>query len=343
MKVTKAPVAMVEPLDEFEETYVYDIGVDDETPYYFGNDILLHNSCYFSAYEYYKDKPEFADADWSRENLIALSDNIAEQVNESFADFMVKRFNTSPERGNIIKAGRELMASRGLFIKKKKYGLLMYEFDGLRQDKDGKPGKLKPMGLDLKRSDTPKYVQEFLEKILIDLLVGVDKDNLVEQIKAFREEVRARPSWEKGSPKAVNGITDYAQKEERATSLTDMNSAEMALKAGGKTKVNMPGHVRAAINWNKMCDLNKDAYRVRITDGTKVIVCKLRPNPYQITSIAYPVDELQLPKWFRDLPFDDKAMEETIIDKKLDNLLGVLGWDLSKTKVDPGMEFFDFG
>jgi hypothetical protein len=36
-----------------------------------------------------------------------------------------------------------------------------------------------------------------------------------------------------------------------------------------------------------------------------------------------------LPAWFRELPFDDTEMEATVVDQKLDNLLGVLGWDLA--------------
>ena len=68
-----------------------------------------------------------------------------------------------------------------------------------------------------------------------------------------------------------------------------------------------------------------------ITDGAKVIVCKLKPNPIGFASVAYPVDELRLPQWFKELPFDHSEMEEVIIDKKVSNLIGVLGWDLSST------------
>jgi hypothetical protein len=63
----------------------------------------------------------------------------------------------------------------------------------------------------------------------------------------------------------------------------------------------------------------------------KVIVCKVKANPLGYTSIAYPVDELRLPKWFQDLPFDHAEMEATIINNKLDNLIGVLEWDLDST------------
>ena len=42
-----------------------------------------------------------------------------------------------------------------------------------------------------------------------------------------------------------------------------------------------------------------------------------------------------LPQWFKDLPFDDSLMEATIVDKKIDNLLGVLDWDLAgKTQTE---------
>jgi hypothetical protein len=50
------------------------------------------------------------------------------------------------------------------------------------------------------------------------------------------------------------------------------------------------------------------------------------------TSVAYPVDELRLPQWFKELPFDDAEMESTIIDAKLDNLIGVLDWDIVGTE-----------
>jgi hypothetical protein len=64
----------------------------------------------------------------------------------------------------------------------------------------------------------------------------------------------------------------------------------------------------------------------------KVIVCKLKQNPLQYTSVAYPTDELRIPDWFKELPFDGDAMEEVIIDNKLGNLIGVLNYDLESTK-----------
>ena len=80
-------------------------------------------------------------------------------------------------------------------------------------------------------------------------------------------------------------------------------------------------------------------------DGFKVVVCKLKQNPLGYTSIAYPTDQLRLPEWFRELPFDDNLMESTLVDEKISNLLGVLKWDL-RANTDTNSTFdelFNFG
>jgi hypothetical protein len=106
----------------------------------------------------------------------------------------------------------------------------------------------------------------------------------------------------------------------------------------------MPGHVRASINWNTLKRMNNDRYSLEIVDGMKVIVCKLRNNPLEYTSVAYPTDQLRIPQWFKELPFDHAAMETTVIDSKLGNLLGVLDWDIQSTETGNTFNtLFDFG
>jgi hypothetical protein len=81
--------------------------------------------------------------------------------------------------------------------------------------------------------------------------------------------------------------------------------------------------------------MNGDQYSMQIVDGMKTIVCKLKANALGWTSIGYPTDEQRLPQWFTELPFDDSLMEATVVDGKVDNLLGVLDWDLaSATNTD---------
>ena len=275
------------------------------------------DSCYFSAWPVLKKEVEEGRMQWSKEIAVQLYDSIAEQVNNSFPGFMEQAFHCPRERGSVIRGGREIVASRGLFITKKRYAVLVYDKEGKRQDINGKPGKVKAMGLDLKRSDTPKVIQDFLSEVLSDVLTGTGRDDIVEKIRKFKYEFKERPAWEKGSPKRANNITMYGKKEQQ------------------QGKANMPGHVRASINWNTLRRMNSDNYTMQIVDGMKVIVCKLKGNPLGWTSIAYPTDELHLPQWFQELPFDDAEMEATVIDGKIDNLLGVLDWDLgSATNTD---------
>ena len=274
------------------------------------------DSCYFSAYNTLKVDIQKKLIPWDRDVVIQLYDQIAENVNATFPDFMLDAFHCPKSRGEVIKGGREIVAVKGLFITKKRYAVLYYDKDGKRQDVNGKPGKIKAMGLDLKRSDTPEFMQKFLEEILTDVLNGAEEKDILERISEFRTEFKARPGWEKGSPKRANNITDYQAQEEK------------------KGKANMPGHVRASINWNTLRRMNGDKYSQQIVDGMKVIVCKVKENPLGFTSVAYPVDELRLPKWFQDLPFDHSEMEATIINNKLDNLIGVLEWDLESTTQD---------
>jgi DNA polymerase elongation subunit (family B) len=283
------------------------------------------DSCYFSAYSTLKKDIEKGNIPWSKENVIELYDTIGEEVNSTFPKFMQDAFHCPKTRGEVIKAGREIVASRGLFITKKRYAVLYYDKEGKRADIDGKPGKIKAMGLDLKRSDTPVVIQDFLSEVLTKVLNNGTKEDVLEYITNFRTEFKTRPGWEKGSPKRANNISQYRDKEK---------------KAG---KANMPGHVRASLNWNTLKRMMDDKYSMAITDGAKVIVCKVKDNPMGYTSVAYPVDELRLPQWFKDLPFNDAEMENAVIDEKLENLIGVLEWDISSTRSDNTFnKLFDF-
>ena len=268
------------------------------------------DSCYFSAYSIFKKQIESGEFEWDRDKIIALYDAVAEQVNDSFPLFMNQAFNAPANLGDIIKAGREVVASKGLFITKKRYAVLIYDKEGKRKDVDGSPGEVKAMGLDLKRADTPEYMQRFLEKILLQVLQGEGINEVNTSINEFRTKFKERPGYEKGTPKRVNNLTKHTEVFEKT----------------GKCGV---GHAMAAINWNRFKKAYGDFRSIDIVDGMKVIVCKLRPNPMGITSIAYPIDEMRLPEWFiKEMPFDDAAMESTIIDNKVENLIGVLDWDI---------------
>jgi len=292
-----------------------------------GNAIVYGDtdSCYFTAYPTLKPQIESGSLEWNKETCIGLYDGIADNANDSFPQFMEKAFHAPRKNGEIIKAGRELIGDRAIFMVKKRYAINIFDKEGKRKDKDGALGDIKAMGLDLKRADTPKYVQEFLMNVLSMVLQqGKGRDDVIDAVKDFKRILTAQDSWTKGSPKGVNKLTYYGDLESKSAT----------------GRANMPGHVRAALNYNYLRRVNSDQYSQKIIDGMKVIVCKLKSNALGFTSIAYPVDELRLPQWFCELPFDDAAMEQTLVDEKIDNLLGVLEWDI-RSNTDTNSTFDD--
>jgi DNA polymerase elongation subunit (family B) len=268
------------------------------------------DSCYFTAWPAVRSEVEAGRMEWNKDICAQLYDSIADQVNASFPAFMERACHVPRTMGELIKGGRELVASKGLFIKKKRYAVLIYDLEGHRLDTHSKPGKVKAMGLDLKRSDTPKVVQDFLSELLTAVLTGAAREEIYDRVREFKLAFQDRPAWEKGTPKRVNNLTKYTKEEERLG------------------KANMPGHVRAAMNWNNLRRMHGDNYSMSIIDGMKTIVCKLKDNPLGYTSVGYPTDETHIPNWFKELPFDDGLMETTIVDQKVENLLGVLDWDI---------------
>ena len=288
-----------------------------------GNAIVYGDtdSCYFTAYPILNSQIANGELDWNKETCIRLYDSIADQANDSFPAFMERAFHAPRKNGEIIKAGRELIGDRAIFITKKRYAINIFDKEGKRKDTNGKNGDIKAMGLDLKRADTPKYIQEFLMNVLTKVLAGEQRDKVIEMVKEFKNKLSDQDSWTKGSPKSVNNLTKHTIEFEKT----------------GKCGV---GHARAAINWNYLRRVYVDNYSQKIIDGMKIVVCKLKDNALGFTSIAYPVDELRLPTWFKELPFDDLLMESTLVDEKIDNLLGVLDWDI-RSNTDVNSTFDD--
>jgi len=325
VSLTRAKVRKVSKVRKSTDEYVYDIGMrNPQHPWFFANNMLIHNSVYFSAYPVIKDEIDRGEINWTKELAIEYYDEVAAAVNETYADFLQEKLNVPKSRSaGVIASGREIVAQSGLYIKKKRYAALVYDDEGERKDVGGKPGKLKAMGLDLRRSDTPKLVQDFLVDVLMMVLTNKTEDECIEHIREFKKQFSNLHPWQKGTPTGVKGITKYVNEiEERNKKLA---------KGMSPGSLTIPGHVQASINWNTLRERNGDLTSPPIADGTKVIVCYLKDNDYKFKSIAYPVDTPHLPDWFKTLPFDEELMLEKVVDKKVKNMIGVLKWDLSKT------------
>ena len=270
------------------------------------------DSTYFalSRPEFKEKHPDFV---FTKENVIKYVDEISQQVDSSYAEHVKSIFHVTDENAKIIKAAREIVATRGLYVSKKRYALMVFDNEGERYDVHGKAGKLKIKGLQIQRSDTPMIVRKLLKKMMESLLSVGKKEELIDIIKSFyNDDWNTLQPWEKGTPKAVNGLTKYTEEYRQ------------------NPKARVPGHVMASINYNRMLEINGDTSTTRILDGNKIVVCKLKKNnPFNMTSIAYPRDLSDVPEWFAKLPFDEADMSDTIVDTTMDSIFGSLNWNLS--------------
>lgn len=254
----------------------------------------------------------YPNFDYSRDNMSKFSDEIGEKINSTMPEFNRKSFHCTEKNSHIHNASREVVASRGLICGKKRYALMVFDKDGKRTDIHGKDGEIKIQGIQVARSDCHPLVKELLKKMLNSVLTDGSKEKLVEIMRNFGNKDWGKlNAWDKGTPRTVNKLDFYTKEYNKS----------------GKCSV---GQVMASINWNRMLEMMGDKKSPKILDGDKVIVCKMKPNnPFGYKSIALPNTITRVPKWFKQLPFDEQSMVDSAIDKTIETVFGVIGWNLT--------------
>jgi len=261
--------------------------------------------------------PESITGHRTNKQIIKLGDDLGEELNTGFPQFMMDNFLISRDQGRIIVAGREVVATHGLFKDvKKRYALHVIDLEGKATD------KMKIMGMETKRSDTPKIIQDFLEHCLTMVVKErASYDELREVVDDFRINTwREQPTWLRGTPCRVSNLTKNSQL---------IMSYNHAIEEGllGIKKPRIHYSVAAAVNTNILIENLGEHRWDLIRDGDKIEVLYLLDNQYDMRSIARKVDDSFVPDWFKELPFDNDSHEFKMVDKKLDNVIGsVLDW-----------------
>lgn len=261
------------------------------------------DSCYFSTRgENYEEAVESADY-------------IAEQTNASFPDFMSEAFNCTEGREKLIVAAREVVAERGLFMfAKKKYTLRVVNLDGA--DLRDKP-KLKSMGSEIKKADTPKIVQDFLKDLMDLVLTGKEYKELEQFVNTHRGKLL-------GSGVDILALAPAKQVNNLDTYYAEYKRTEKIKRGKMKT---CPGHVRAAINYNEMIEHFDPGGAKPLRAGDKAAILYLRPNQFNLKSIGFPAELEHLPEWFKEnFNVDMQLTEEKMIDAKIDGIFDALGY-----------------
>lgn len=245
--------------------------------------------------------------DEMRVRATKLADYIGQKADESFDDFCRKAFLIQPDFENIIKCDRECVAKRGIFVSKKRYVLKLVDLDGYVCN------KLKAMGLEMKKTTTPKNIQLFLENVVDKILEGESTwEDIDDYIIGYRERiVSTDPLLSIGLPKGVKKVEFYTGEYE-------------AEKRGGE-KCRLPGHVAASIHYNECLKTYNDLEHEPIKSGSKIKVFYLTQKYGKFKSIAVPTEMEKLPSWFEEnFTVLRTRHEHNLIDKNLEKIFNAL-------------------
>lgn len=286
---------------------VYDISVEG-THTFFANGVLVHNtdSIYFKTHA--GETGNASTYDQVIDEAVLIADEIGKIADKSFDKFCKDAFCIQPEYDGIIACDREVVAKRGIFVTKKRYVLKLVDLDGYRVD------KLKAMGLEMKKTTTPKPIQKFLEDVVNMVLDGNDSWDVIDDfIIDYRAQVsHIMPTFDIGLPKGVKNVESYTDAHNRG------------IGPDGKL-ARLPGHVAASINYNECLTKFKDLDSEPIRSGSKIKVFYITQKYGRFTSIAIPTDSGTMPPWFDEHFEVDKVKHELrLIDKNLEKIFNAI-------------------
>ena len=232
------------------------------------------------------------------DDVVKFADNIGTKVNESFPQFMRDVFNVPPDRDNIIQTDREVVSDKSYFLAKKMYVMHVINLEGKKVD------KLKMMGVSIKKTDTPKVVQDLLKDIVEMLMNRRSYEDVRDHIEDFKERYHEMSLMDIGKPISVKSFSKYN-----------------VIYQKSKNMKGFPYHVRASIFYNNECSSSD----MNIVSNDKVRIVYLKHPKYKY--IALPVDADVLPEFAKRLVVDWEKQWETVM-KKVNIFLTPIGYDM---------------
>lgn len=217
-----------EQVGMFEDEWVYDIEVDDDTHTFIANDILVHNSTYVTLGDV------FNSCDWKGTAvdfvLTMKKLRLSGYLKQKFEEYASK-YNTT----NIQDLELEKISHSALMVAKKKYVLdLAWKDPGVYF----KPQeKVKPVGVEIVQGSTPPFSRKAL-KTMINMMFAQQKNlkyaDVVQKLKAMKKDFVLRDPDEISKTQAIGDYEKFI--------LEDRNEIRLAPKT--------PINVRSAAVYN---------------------------------------------------------------------------------------------
>lgn len=267
---------------------------------------------------------------------IDLVTYIASEINR-FYEYMIPRiFNVAPEN-NRIKIVADVVASKALWVAKKRYAMMkVYDMEKMKpvKDKNGNEGKLEVKGIDTVRSSFPSAFRKIAGSILDDILRGVGRDILDERIMKFEETID------------THSILDLAK-----------TSSAKFISRDGESNYNpptrrmfqfvkkSPPQVKAALSYNDLIKVwGMEENVEKIQNGAKVKWIYLLPNDFFIEQMALKADDTDPDKIIDFVTnfIDRRKIYDRELHSKLEEIYNCIGWSYPNRASQMAEKTFDF-
>ena len=253
------------------------------------------------------------------QRIMEICAEVQDYLNKSY-DYFAKQFLNIDEHVFDIK--QEVVATTGLFITKKRYGLHIIN------DAGRKVNKVHVKGLDTVRSNFALAMKDLLQNVLNDILAKVPKEKIDERISLFKRNMHNLSYEVMANPIGVKGIGKYEVKDDETPFSTYKKGA--------------PVHVKASINYNSLLEHWFEGRKYeKITNGNKIKWVYLKDNEFGFDTIAYKgyEDPPQILNLIRD-KIDTSRMFEQAMSKKVGMFYEAMNWEAVVDKKQSIERFF---
>lgn len=240
-------IEFCECIGEFEEEYVYDIEVDDDSHTFIANDILVHNSLYISYDSLVKsiDGSETWDIAKTRDFIAKFALEFMNDHNREFMEqYYATRFGKSVQNFEL-----ETIALSGCWLDvKKRYAQILLWKDGKIFDIDDLPLKIK--GLEMVKSSVPKAAREGLKRMVRYLLEDNEEDYVTQRLNIKMQDEKKKyfnaDLEDICASTGINGYTKYIADDSDPSGLKVNSKCPVGPRALGnynwiRQKYGLPG------------------------------------------------------------------------------------------------------
>ena len=305
--------------------YQKELGTKDDYNVYIDTDSIYMMAEPLVKFRY----PEYKTFDQTR--MAVEVNTIADETQSflnSFYNLLAERFFCIPKEKHRFEIKKEYISKAGFWVAKKRYAQWMILKNGIPCD------KLDVKGLDVVRSSFPKAFQDFMAKMLKEILMGKTNEEINESLLEFKKSLPNLRINKIAKGGAIKELSKYDKGKWRKDSGLAIANFEKGT----------PAHVKAGITYNRLLKFFECPFKYEpIRDGEKVKWVYLKSNPLGIDTVAFrdyndPIEILD----FINQYVDRDGIYKAELENKLNDFYTALKWEMASADSQNAKKFFEF-